>query len=161
MITVKPIVVLSNRRKDGTYLIYIRVYFRGDIRRIPTSIVCTAGDITRSGKIKNLDLLARAESMASRMRDAVADYTEAELAGRDVDWIVRKMRCADNLHIFRLDFFRFADAIILEKNPEARGQYVTAMNAFAAYLGRREIDINDITRPLLSGFLGWLRTERS
>ena len=160
MITVKPIVVLSNRRRDGTYIVYIRVYFRGDIRRIPTSILCTSADLTRSGKIKNQELLERAETMASRMRDAVADYTDAELAGKDVDWIVRKMRCADNLHIFRLDFFRFGDSVILEKNPEARGQYVTAMNAFASYLGRREIDINDITRPLLSGFLGWLRTER-
>ena len=160
MITVKPIVVLSNRRKDGTYLVYIRAYFRGEVRRIPTSIVCTAGDLTRSGKIKNQDLLDRAESIAARMRDAVADYTDAELVGKDVDWVVRKMRCADNLHIFKLDFFKFADGVVMEKNPEARGQYVTALNAFAAYLGRREIDINDITRPMLSGFLGWMRTER-
>ena len=161
MITAKPIVVLSNRRKDGTFLVYIRVYFAGEVRRIPTSIVCKPGDLTRSGKIKDQAILDRAESVANRMRDAVSDYTDAEMAGRDVDWVVRKMRSAENLHIFRLDFFRFADIVILEKGPGARGQYVTAVNAFAAYLGRRELDINDITRPMLSGFLGWLRTDRA
>ena len=161
MITAKPIVVTSHRRKNGTFLVYIRVYFNGEVRRIPTSIVCQPGDLTRSLKIKNQEILSRAESIASRMKDAVTDYTDAELAGKDVDWVVRKMRAADNLHLFKLDFFRFADGVILEKNPEARGQYVTALNAFADYLGKREIDINDITRPLLSGFLGWLRTDRA
>jgi len=161
MITVKPIVVLSNKRKDGTYAIYIRVYFRGEVRRIPTSMVCRPSDLTRSGRIKNQDLLDKAETMAARMRDSVSGYTDSELAGRDVDWVVRRMRCADTLHTFRLDFFSFADQVIREKHPEARGQYVTAVNAFAAYLGRRELDVNDVSRQMLSGFLGWLRTERA
>jgi hypothetical protein len=161
MITVKPIVVLSNRRKDGTYLVYIRVYFAGGVRRIPTSIVCRGGDITRSGKIKNQDVLDKAELVANRMRDAVSSYTDAELSGRDVDWVVSKMRCADRLHTFKLDFFGFADEVIQSKRPGARGQYVTAVNAFADYLGRRSLDINEITRPMLTGFLSWMRTTRA
>ena len=161
MITAKPIVVTSHRRKDGTYLVYIRVYFAGEVRRIPTSIVCQPGDLTRSLKIKNQDILTKADTIASRMLKAVTDYTDAELCGKDVDWVVRKMRTADNLYTFKLDFFKFAEEVIREKRPEARGQYVTACHAFADYLKRDEIDINDITRPLISGFLSWLRTDRA
>ena len=161
MITAKPIVVLSNRRKDGTYLVYIRVYFRGEVRRIPTSIVCPSSDLTRSGRIKNAEIQAKADTIAERMLGAVDGLPDSELAGRNVDWVVRRMRCADRLHTFSLDFFTFADEVIREKGPGARCQYVTAVNAFAEYLGRREIDVNEITRPLLQGFVSWLRTERS
>ena len=161
MITAKPIVVTSNRRKDGTFLVYIRVYFAGEVRRIPTSIVCRQGDLTRSLKIKNQDILAKADAIASRMLKSVTSLTDAELCGKDVDWVVRRMKTADNIATFKLDFLSFAESVILEKSPGARGQYVTAVNAFADYLGKREIDINDITRPLLTGFLTWLRTDRA
>ena len=90
------------------------------------------------------------------MLDAVSGFTDEQLAGKDVDWVVERMRCADALHNFRLDFFRFADDVIGSKSEGGRCQYVTAINTFAEYLGKREIDINDITKPLLVGFLRWM-----
>lgn len=161
MITTKPIVIPSNRRRDGSYLVFIRVYFAGGVRRVPTSITCGPGDITRSGRIKSQDILDRAGTIARRMLDAVSGLTDADLAGRDVDWVVGRMRCAERLHNFRLDFFAFADEVIAAKSPGARCQYITACNAFASYLGRREIDVNDITRQMLTGFLSWMGRERS
>ena len=161
MITVKPIVVLSNRRKDGSFLVYIRVYYRGQVRRIPTAIVCRPGDLTRSGKIKSQDIQAKADTIASRMLESISSYTTAELDGMDIDQVVRKIRTADNIQLFRLDFFKFADSFLLEKSPGARCQYRTALNAFADYLGTRSLDINEITKTMLSGFLSWLRTDRS
>ncbi len=161
MITVKPIVLLSNRRRDGSYLVYIRVYFSGEVRRVPTSITCSASDLTRSGRIKSGEVFAKAQTIADRMLDAVDGIPDSELAGRDVDWVVRRMRAADKHHSFALDFFRFADEVIREKGPGARGQYVTAVNTFAEYLGKRELDVNEVTRPMLQGFVSWLRTERA
>lgn len=156
MITFKPIVVTSNRRRDGTYLVAIRVYFAGSCRRIPTNIVAGPGDLTRSGRIKSQDILDRAGLIVDRMREAVADLTEADLAGQTVDWVVDRIRCADRLHTFKLDFFDFADRYIAGLTPGARCQYVTACHTFAAFLGRREIDVNDITRLMVSDFLAWL-----
>ena len=156
MVTVKPIVILSNRRKDGTFLVVIRVYFAGKVRRIPTSIVCRSEDLTRSGRIKSASVLETANRVAKRFLDAVSEYTDEQIAGKDVDWIVQKMMFADTLHSFKLDFFAFADEIIASKNPSARCQYVTACHAFAEYLGRREIDINDITKPLIADFVSWM-----
>ena len=161
MITVKPIVVLSNRRKDGTFLVYIRVYYRAQVRRIPTAIVCQPGDLTRSGKIKNQSVQDKADTVATRMRESISDLSAADLDGMDIDTIVRKMKTADSIHLFRLDFFKFGETVMQEKSPGARCQYRTALNAFADYLGCRELNINDITRTMLSGFLSWMRTDRS
>ena len=156
MVTVKPIVIPSNKRRDGSYLVFIRVYFNGRVRRIPTSVVCRPGDLTRGLRIKSQFVQEQAERIAKRMLDAVSGFTDEQLAGKDVDWVVERMRCADALHNFRLDFFQFADGVIGSKSEGGRCQYVTAINTFAEYLGKREIDINDITKPLLVGFLRWM-----
>ena len=156
MVTVKPIVIPSNKRRDGSYLVFIRVYFNGRVRRIPTSVVCRPGDLTRGLRIKSQSVQEQAERIAKRMLDAVSGFTDEQLAGKDVDWVVDRMKCADGLHNFRLDFFQFADDVIGSKSEGGRCQYVTAINTFAEYLGKREIDINDITKPLLVGFLRWM-----
>ena len=156
MITVKPIVVPSNRRKDGTLRVFIRVYFAGKVRRVPTSILCRQGDLTRSGRIKSPSVLEAANKISTRMLDAVSSIPEPDLAGKDVDWVLARMNCADALHNFSLDFFRFADEVLAGKSKPAGCQYVTALNTLAAFLGKREIDINDITKPLLSDFLSWM-----
>lgn len=156
MVTVKPIVIPSNKRRDGTYLVFIRVYFAGKCRRIPTSIVCRPQDLTRSGRIKDKDILEKANSIGKRMLDAVSGFTDEQLAGKDVDWVVDRMRCADTLHNFRLDFFQFAEGVIRTKAKPTRCQYVTACHTFALFLGKPEIDINDITKPLLTDFVQWM-----
>ena len=150
---------MSNRRRDGTYLVVIRVYYAGRCRRVPTSIVCSPGDLTRSGRIKSPDILATANRVAKRMLDAVSGLTDEQLAGHDVDWIVDRMENAERARSFQLDFFDFADGVISSKSRAARCQYVTALNVFAEFLGRREIDINDITKPLLADFVAWMRDK--
>lgn len=156
MVTFKPIVVPSNRRKDGTFLVSIRVYFAGASRRLPTNLVCRSEDLTRSLRIKNPDVLARAEAIASRYRATVAGMVDEDLAGKDVDWVVDQIRTAETRATFRLDFFEFAASYIAGKTPGARGQYVTAVRTFGEFLGRSEIDVNAITRPMLSAFLDWM-----
>lgn len=59
MITYKPIIIQGGRRRDGTYPVKIRVTFKGVVRRLPTTLVCTDSDITRSGRIKSAAVLER------------------------------------------------------------------------------------------------------
>lgn len=159
MITVKPVVILSNRRKDGSYLVVIRVYFAGAVRRVPTSLFCRSADLTRSGRIKSPSVLDAANTIANRMLASVSTIPESDLAGKDVDWVVARMKSADTLHSFSLDFFTFADEYLEGKSKPARCQYVTALNTFATFLGKRQIDINDITKPLLVEFVSWMHDK--
>lgn len=156
MVTFKPIVVPSNRRRDGSYLVAIRVYHAGRCRRLPTNLVARPEDLTRSLRIKNPDVLARADVVVARYRSTVATLTPEDLAGKDVDWIVDAIRADETRATFRLDFFDFARNYIAGLTPGARGQYVTAVHTFREFLGRDAIDVNEITRPLLQDFLAWL-----
>ena len=159
MITFKAIVIPGNRRKDGTYPVVIRVTFKGRSRRLATTLVCRPGDLTRTLRIKDATILNKADALIGRMRDAVKDLSPFDLEEREVDWVVTKIKDSLSGEDFRLDFFEWADKYVLTKAETTRSAYNSALNAFSRYLGRRDIDINAITRPMLLEFMEMVDNE--
>ena len=160
MITFKAIIIPGNRRKDGTYPVNIRVTFHSKTRRLATTLVCTPGDLTRTLKIKNASILNRTDALIARMRDAVKDLSPFDLETKDVDWVVRHIKDALTQETFHLDFFEWADRYILTKKESTRRAYTCALNTLERFLGRRSIDINDISRPLLLDFMDMVDGEK-
>lgn len=151
MITFKAI-PSRYKRRDGLRAVSIRVTFNGRVRWMPTTITCTAADLTRGGNIKTADIVARCNALVDRLRKEAASISPYDLEGRDVDWVVARLTDAMRVEDFRLDFFEWADVFLQTKSSGNRAKYDTALRAFARYLGRREIDINDITHAMLVDF---------
>ena len=158
-ISYKPIVVSSNKRTDGSYVVVIRVTFKRQNRRLPTTLVCTSKDLTRSLKIKNPDVLKNAEILIARMRAATDGLSFYDLEDKDVDWVVSRIKDTLQGEKFSLDFFSWADRFIQSKIPSTRAAYVRALNAFERFLGERSIDVNDITKLLLLDFVEFVEDE--
>ena len=154
MITYKPIIIQGGRRRDGTWPVKIRVTFKGVSRRLPTTLVCTDADLTRSGRIKNATVLERAGELIARMRAACDTLSPFTLEAWTVDQVVQHIRDTLTAQAFRLDFFEFADELLKDKIPHTRNYYYTALNAMARYIGERRLDVNDITRAMLLDFAG-------
>lgn len=159
MITFKAIIIPNNRRKDGTYPVKIRVTFKGVSRRLPTTMVCKSQDLTRGNKIKNADILSKSDELINRMRMVVKDISPFDLDCRDVDWVVAKIKDRLSMDDFHLDFFDWCDKFILTKSQSTRGVYVTAVNAFERFLGKRTLDINEITKSMLLDFVEFIDNE--
>lgn len=160
MITFKAIIIPGNRRKDGTYPVNIRVTFKGKVRRLPTTLVCTPGDLTRTLKIKNATILNRSDALIARMRDVVKDLSPFDLDNQDVAWVVRHIKDSLTKEDFHLDFFEWSDKYILTKTETTRRAYSCALNTFERFLGGRSIDINDISRSLLLEFMERVDNEK-
>lgn len=64
----------SNKRKDGTIPVKIRVTFKGLHRYLATTLIARPGDLTRSLHIKSPDINARAADLIARMQDTLADF---------------------------------------------------------------------------------------
>ena len=94
LITFKPVIYPQGKRADGTWPVYIRVYFSGKIRRIPTTLVARQGDITRTGALKSQAVIDKAKDLITRMRGSIAHFTVFELEDHGIDWIVERMRSA-------------------------------------------------------------------
>ena len=147
------------RRKDGTSPVFIRVTFGGKFRRIQTTLVCYPSDLSRAGKIKSAAINEKAEALIKRMREAVSNISPFDLEGKDVDWVVAKIRNGATADLFRLDFFQFADKYLEGKSDGSRPAYRQALTAFSRYLGKRSIDVNEITRGLLLDFMDRIDAE--
>lgn len=158
-VTFHPVCIASNRRKDGTYPVKIRVTFRGVSRRLPTNLVARPGDLSRSLRIKSPDILNRANALIARMQDTLADLSPFELDGWDVDRVVAHIRDRLTMTSFRLDFFAWADSCLAAKTDTTRRAYTSALNALERFLGRRSLDINDISRALLLDFVAFVEAE--
>lgn len=159
MITFKAIIIPGNRRKDGTYPVNIRVTYKGKVRRLTTTLVCSQADLTRTLKIKNATILNRSDALIARMRDAVKDLSPFDLETEDVDWVVRHIKDALSREEFHLDFFEWSEKYIQGKTPTTRRAYACALNTLERFLGRREIDINDISRQMLLEFMEMVDNE--
>lgn len=160
MLSFKAVIIPGNRRKDGTYGVVIRVTFKGKSRRLMTTLTCTPSDLTRTLKIKNPTILNKSEALIAEMRDAVQDLSPFDLEGHDVDWVVSHVKGKLSQESFRLDFFEWSEKYILTKTETTRRAYSCALNTFERFLGKREIDINDISRGLLLDFMERVDNEK-
>lgn len=159
MITYKPIIIPNNKRQDGSYPVKIRVYFNGKTRRLPTTLLCYQKDLTRSLKIKNPDILNKAEALIRQMRSVTDDLTMVDLEDKDVDWVVRQIHDTIKGEAFSLDFFEWAEKYIKTKSISTRKAYERALNALERFLGERSLDINDINKMMLLEFMEFVDEE--
>lgn len=159
MITFKAIVIPGNKRRDGTYVVYIRITFKGVCRRLATTLTCSPADLTRTHKIKSADILNRTDALIGRMRDAVKDISPFDLESRDVDWVMARIRTNLSRVDFHLDFFQWGESYISQMKTVTRRGYGWALNALERFLGKRELDINDISRTMILSLMEFLEKE--
>ena len=164
MINYAPIIIPSNKKADGSYVVYIKVYFDKKNRRIPTTWTCQASDLTRTKRgglkiKKDAGVREKARELINRMRKITDKFTMIELEGKDIDWVVNKIKDGMKDEKFCLDFFEWADKYILTKNISTRRAYERALNAFERFLGARELDINEIGKMMLLDFMEFIDKE--
>lgn len=161
MITFKAIIINGNRRKDGTYVVNIRITFKGKVRKLATTLICSPSDLTRSLNIKNPTILSKADEIIVQMREAIQDVTPFDLEDKDVDWVVDHIKHHLSGNNFHLDFFHWCEGYIsrLKVQPSTITKYTASLNSLARFLGRRELDINGINRAMLLDYIEFLENE--
>ena len=157
--TFRPAVYAHHKRKDNTYNVKICIYFKGKERRLPTTIYCTKEHLTRTYHIKSQDILNKANELIRKMSSAISDLSIFDLEDKNVDWVVSRIKARLTAQTFRLDFFEFAEEYIAGMNDGTRRTYISALNAFSRYLKKYTIDINDITKSLVVGFVEYMNKE--
>lgn len=151
---------IGYERTDGTYNVRIRVIHNRKIKYIPTTLYVGHADVTRSGKIKNQELLNIIDARyLMRFREIVSTIDGAEFydVGRLCDAILKRF---NNKGGFRLDFFAFLEEKTKAMKPKTAEGYKCAENALKRFLGRDELDVNEITTPLIIQFRTFLENEK-
>lgn len=157
MITFKAIAAAP--RKDGIHPVKIRVTFKRKSRWLPTTLTATAGELTRTGKIKDQTLLSKCDDLISKLRANVSDLSPFTVEVMDVDGVIAHIKRANRVETFKLDFIQFGREAAAKASVSSGKQINTALNAFARFLGRDSVDVNDITVIMLRNFVEFVDSE--
>ena len=159
LVTVKAVVLPSARRADGTWNVKIRITFKRQSRWLPTPILVTQAQLTRSCNIKDATAAMNAERHVASIRASLAKIPPFWLDDKNVDDVVAWLRQDIASARFRLDFFAFGREVAARKGAGTAKVYASSLNAFARFLGRDTYDISELTRADIMDFVATLSPE--
>lgn len=150
MATFKPEVRMDNLRSDNTYSIRIRITHNRKVKRIPTSIYVDKKEVTKSGKIKNQQIIDQLEDIVREYRKKVTALSVA-IEVMTIDELTEYLTKKDET--LKVDFFEFSEKWIA-KNKDKHGIqiFVSMLNTLEKYLGRRRLDFKEINYRFLKSF---------
>lgn len=150
MATFKPEVRMDNLRSDNTYSIRIRITHNRKVKRIPTSIYVDKKEVTKSGKIKNQQIIDQLEDIVREYRKKVTALSVA-IEVMTIDELAEYLTKKDET--LKVDFFEFSEKWIA-KNKDKHGIqiFVSMLNTLEKFLGRRRLDFKEINYRFLKSF---------
>jgi hypothetical protein len=152
---------VQNKRADGTYNVRIRITHNREIRRISTNLYVTGEDLTRSLKIKNVNITEKCEDLIKKCRKACNDLG-FELFSIPIDELVIKIKkYLQGGDKFYLDFFQYTKdkATIMKKGTG--DTYLNMLSALKRFIKRESLDISEINTNFLREFERFILTEPS
>jgi len=161
MASIQAEVNIRNKRKDGTVPVHIRVTHKRQHARLRTNLVAYPEDLTKDGRLKG-NLKRRADRLVQEMYDALEHVSYFDLENGDVQFVAEAIKHYLDKRDWHLDFFKFADTYLNNNTritESTKSTYIIALSALARYVGKRELDINDITYPFLQDFVTFLLNE--
>ena len=158
-ITYAPVVRNNQRRKDGSYPVLIRITFKRKARYLPANLTVYPGDLSRKFEIRSMDVLRKCYELIAELREITDGISIFSFDNMDVDDVVALIRNAKHKEKWRKDFFEWIDEMTSRMKPTASRNYVSASRALERYIGKRELDINDITVALLKSFSEFIDNE--
>ena len=150
MTTFKAEITKSERKKDGTWCVKIRITHRRKTRRYSTQMFATEKDITKGGKIKNQAILDSAEDIIRGWRKKLVDIG-ITADTMDVDAVVRMLTSMPQDEQIPMFPWMRAYAEKIPK-PNTRINYTTAINSLERYIGF-DISFQQLRTSMLRGFL--------
>jgi len=159
MATFKP--EIQNKRKDGTYNVRIRVTHNRELRRISTNIYVTDDDLTRSLKIKNVNILEKCEDMIKKCRKTCEGLGYALFHMPIDDLVERIKKDLQGGDRFYLDFIQYSRDKAAGMKKGTGNLYLNMVNSLVRFIKREELDIFEITTNFLNDFEKHIANEPS
>ncbi len=146
------------RRQDGTRNVCVRIIHNRQKRRVGTNIYIDSTQMTKGGKIKDIDIVGKIDTVLRRFREAVSEIDGADYLTAD-ELKERLVEKVNRPYAFRLDFFAFAERKMQSMERKTAEGYRTSLNALKRFIRKDYIDINDITTKFVVGFREFLENE--
>lgn len=152
---------IQNKRADGTYNVRIRVTHNREIRRISTNIYVTADDLTRSLKIKNVNVIDKCNDFIKKCNKFCEDlgFVLFNMSIEDLVGKLKKHLQGDDR--FYLDFMEYTRIKAAEMKKGTGDTYLNMLSALKRFIKRDILDISEINTNFLHEFEKFIANEPS
>lgn len=144
-------------KQDGTARVKLLVVKNRVKRRIETGLTVTRDDFTKSGKLRNQNIIQQIEELKSRFRkklNSISVQSEMMTIDEVIDFLTRKEGNQE------LDFMELWREFIQESKAKGIKNYKTAYNSLCGYVGRDRLWVKEITYSFLDGYMKHLGEGR-
>lgn len=121
MITIKAEVLKGKQKSDGTYNVKIRMTYKREVKRLPTSIYVRKEDLTKAFKIKNPKFIKEANNIVRQYQELCASLP-LETANYSLNDIIECIK-VKNERKTTIDFIQFSKEWL--KTTQLKGKPTT------------------------------------
>ena len=160
-VTIAPVVRESEKKRDDTYPVRIRVTFKRQQKVLSTNFAVEKHQLSRSFEIKDPAVAEAVASVVRSMRAAVNGLDPFKLEDMDVKQVAAyiEKELAGGDASFSLDFPTYFEKIAGEKNKTGRANFMSALHSLSTFLGTDRFDISVISSSMMRKYERWLREK--
>lgn len=159
MLTINAEIKSDGKRIDGTYNVKLRFTLNRKMKRLSTSLFATPKDLTKELKIKQSSPIKREVENLIRSYQERCAKLQIELNCYTVDDIIEYLNGEKEKEQI-IDFIKFCREWISNAKIKGAPNYTTAVNALIRFVGKENLNINQITSDFLEQFKTFLNRER-
>lgn len=145
---------LGKAKQDRTRKVSIILSHKGQRKRIPTNIVVSESDLSRSGKVSSRKIVKAIDDKMKLLKDKLYDL-EIDLMDKDisVDWIYDHITKKDTS---TLDFFAYTEEWVEKSSNKGKKNYLIMLNSLERYNGCRRLPFSLIDYNFLNNYKKYL-----
>lgn len=135
-------------KKDGTARVYVLLTKDGKRLRIPTNITVTRSDLTKTGRLRNAQVLQYVQDIVNEYRRKVnAMSLQADIM--TLEQIADKLKQQPTEQV---DFLMCFRQFLQEMGIKGRHNYQATYNSLVRYIGRDTMDVRELTYGFLDSY---------
>lgn len=155
MATFKALVLLHNRRADGTYNVKIRVTHHREVKYLSTPFYVTQSQLTRTGKIKDKVMLDLLDNEIVRLRKRVYDIGFV-VDSLSMEQLIRHIQ-ADSDTINFTDYMqKKINELHKSRDNGTAKTYQNALNSLLRYNNNMPIPFSSMTKAYMLEYYKYL-----
>lgn len=144
-------------RRDGSADIKIRILHHDQQRRVATHRHALPGDVTPGGRIRSAALQKQCDALIHRCLE-VANDLSYRIEAMPIDDLAELIRGAvQGERPEGVDIYEYAERVTEGLAEHTRRGYKVALRALREYTERDRLDIAELRRPMLLGFVDFVR----
>lgn len=150
--TIKPVILKHRGKPDGSFNVKLRITHQRKVKYIPTTFTVKKGEYDKSFELKSSAIVWMSDFL-KQVNEVISSKNTFEWETMSIDqvayYIEESLKPEEK---FELDFFEFGEIVASKKPKYSAANYRSALNSFAFFLGRSDLDISMITSTLMRAY---------